>query len=112
MFLHSPPIAQPLYALTRKDTAFVWSTDCQAAFDSLRSHLTQAPVLAYPRVGKDFLIETDASGVGLGAVLSQVQVDRTIRSIAFASRTLQPHERTYDISEMEVLAAIWAVKHF
>ena len=105
-------IAQPMYALTHKDTPFVWSTDCQAAFDCLRSHLTQAPVLAYPQFGKDFLLETDASGVGLGAVLSQVQVDGTIRPIAFASRTLQPHEGNYGSSEMEALAVVWAVKHF
>ena len=83
-------IAQPLYSLTRKDTPFLWSADCETAFDRLKGHLTQAPVLAYPQFGKGFLLET---GVGLGAVLSQKQEDGTIRPIAFASRTLQPHEK-------------------
>ena len=61
---------------------------------------------------KYFLLETPASGVGLGAVLSQIQIDGTIRPIAFANRTLQPHERNYGSSEMEALAVVWAVKHF
>ena len=105
-------IAQPLYNLTRKDTPFDWNSDCAAVYQQLKNRLTQAPVLAYPQFGKDFLLETDASGVGLGAVLSQKQNDGTIRPIAFASRTLQPHEKNYGISEMEGLGVVWAVKHF
>ena len=80
--------AQPLYDLTRKDTPFSWTTACDKAFNDLKSQLMKAPVLAYPQFGREFLLETDASGVGLGAVLSQTQEDQTIRPIAFASRTL------------------------
>ena len=105
-------IAHPLYSLTRKDTPFLWSVDCETAFDQLKGQLTQAPVLAYPHFGKDFLLETNASGVGLGAMLSQKQEDGTIRRITFVSRTLQPHEKNYGISEMEGLGVVWAVKHF
>ena len=61
---------------------------------------------------EDFLLETDASGEGLGAVLSQRQKDNTIRPLAFASRTLQPHEKNYGISELEGLGVVWGVKHF
>ena len=105
-------VAQPLYSLTRKDAPYEWSLDCEAAFAQLKSLLTNAPVLAYPQFGKEFLLETDASGVGLGAVLSQEQPDGTVRPIAFASRTLQPHEKNYGISELEALGVVWAVKHF
>ena len=105
-------IAQPLYNLTRKDAPFLWTADCETAFDHLKGRLTQAPVLAYPQFGRDFLLETDASGVGLGAVLSQKQEDGSVRPIAFASRTLQVHEKNYGISEMEALGVVWAVKHF
>ena len=105
-------IARPLYNLTRKDVPFLWNADCEASFDHLKGRLTQAPVLAYPQFGRDFLLETDASGVGLGAVLSQKQEDGTVRPIAFASRTLQVHEKNYGISEMEALGVVWAVKHF
>ena len=48
----------------------------------------------------------------MGAVLSQRQKDNTIRPLPFASRTLQPHEKNYDISEIEGLGVVWAVKHF
>ena len=105
-------MAQPLYRLTRKDTPFEWSSECSQAFKNLKLALTEAQVLAYPRFGHPFLLETDASGAGLGAVLSQKQENGTTRPIAYASRTLQPHERNYGISELEGLGVVWAVKHF
>ena len=105
-------IAQPLYNLTRKDAPYQWTEACENAFVRLKDCLTQAPVLAYPQFDVDFFLETDASGTGLGAVLSQRQSDNTVRPIAFASRTLQPHERNYGISELEGLGVVWAVKHF
>ena len=105
-------VAQPLYALTRKDNPFDWSSECETAFTHLKALLTRSPILAYPRFGEEFLLETDASGVGLGAFLSQEQPDKTIRPVAFASRTLQQHEKNYGISELEGLGVVWAVKHF
>ena len=58
------------------------------------------------------MIETDASTVGLGAVLAQKQPDGTVHPIAYASRSLQPAEWNYGISELETLGLVWAVKHF
>ena len=105
-------IVQPLYHLTLKDTPFQWTPECDLAFTRLKSTLAEAHVLAYPNFGCPFLLETDASGVGLGAVLSQKQEDGTTRPIAYASRTLQAHERNYGISELEALGVVWAVRHF
>ena len=107
-------VAAPLHRLTKKDVAFEWSPECEAAFCKLKSLLTEAPVLVYPRFGKGehFLLETDASGVGLGAVLSQQQSDGRYHPIAYASRSLQPSEKNYAISELETLAIVWAVKYF
>ena len=105
-------VASPLYALTRKDAPFEWTSDCETAFIQLKSLLTKSPVLAYPQFGKEFLLVMDASGVGLGAVLFQQQPDRTIRPIAFTSRTLQPHKKNYGISELEALGVVWVVKHY
>ena len=67
--------------------------------------------MAYHDFIRDFLLETDASGAGLGAVLAQRQDDDQIRPVAYASCTLQPHEKNYGILEMEALAVVWAVKH-
>ena len=66
-------IAHPMHALTRKDTVFEWTADCDAAFNKLKELLITAPVLLHPRFGpsEEFILETDASGVGLGAILSQ-----------------------------------------
>ncbi len=106
-------IAHPMHALTRKNAVFEWTGDCRQAFDQLKERLIMAPVLSYPRFGpeEEFILETDASKVGLGAILSQSQ-DNQIYPIAYASRTLDPHERNYGISELETLGLVWAVKYF
>lgn len=105
-------VARPLHSLTKKDSPFVWIPDCQLAFMELKQLLTSAPVLSYPDFQKPFVLETDASGSGLGAVLAQRQEDHTVRPIAYASRSLQAHERNYGITELEGLGVVWALKHF
>ena len=66
-------ISEPLYALTRKNSPFVWTSSCQATFDKLKKLLTTPPVLAFPNFELPFILETDASRMGLGTVLSQQQ---------------------------------------
>ena len=78
-------MASPLYALTRKDTEFYWGQSEQVAFDHLKQILIDAPVLAFPNFDREFILETDASGVGLGAILAQKQQDGTVRPIAYGS---------------------------
>ena len=106
-------IAHPMHALTKKNAVFEWTADCGVAFNELKERLVTAPVLSHPCFGPDeeFVLETDASGVGLGAILSQIQ-EGQLHPIAYASRTLDCHERNYGISELETLGLIWAVKHF
>ena len=105
-------VAAPLYVLMKKDTPYQWNSSCQDTFEQLKQKLIQAPVLAFSDFSKHFILETDASGVGLGAVLSQEQEDGKPRPLCDASRTLQTHERNYGVSEQEALAVVWAVKHF
>ena len=105
-------IANPLFALTHKDCSFVWSQKCEDAFNQLKILLTNAPLLVFPDFKKKFVLETDASGLGLGAVLAQQQDDGSVAPIAYASRTLQPHKKNYGVTEFEALGVVWAVKHF
>lgn len=104
-------VAGPLHHLTSKDTPFVWTSVCEEAFKQLKQLLTEAPVFLYPSFEHDFILEMDASEAGLGAVLAQ-KMDGVTRPIAFASRTLEPHERNYGVTELEALGVVWAVKHF
>lgn len=69
-------------------------------------------MLAFPTFGKHFLLENDASGMDLGAVLAQEQEDESVCPSAYASRSLQKHERNYGITELEALAVVWGIKHF
>ena len=107
-------VSAPLNQLTRKDASFVWSKECEDSFQSLKGALMTAPVLAYPKFGpgNSFVLETDASIVGLGAVLSQMQPDGTVHSIAYASRSVNKHEQNYGISELKTLGLVWAVRYF
>ena len=102
-------VAAPLHALTKKDAPIVW---CQIAFEDLKRLLTSSPVLAFPDFTRGFILETDASGTGLGAVLAQEQIDDSVRPIAYASRSLLKHELNYGITELEGLGVVWAVRHF
>lgn len=107
-------VSAPLRALTKKDATFLWTADCDKAFTDLKQLLTTAPVLAHARfgAGRSFILETDASCVGLGAVLSQAQDNGMVHPIAYASRSLDKHEKNYGISELETLGLVWAVRYF
>ena len=105
-------VAGPLHSLIKKDVPFIWTTECQTAFSRLKNMLTSSSNLAYPDFSQPFVLETDASVAGLGAVLAQRTTDGTPRPIAYASRSLQRHERNYGITELEGLGVVWAVKHF
>ena len=103
-------IASPLHNLTKKDVPFSWNPVCTEAFNQLKDKLTQAPVLAFPQFTTDappFLLQTDASAVGVGAVLEQGGC-----VIAYASRTLITSEQQYSTTQKECLAAVYAMKQF
>ena len=88
-----------------------WTKDCQKAFNDLKTALTTAPVLGYADYNLPFILETDASFEGLGAVLSQDQPEGR-RVVAYASRSLRPTERNmknYSSMKLELLALKWAM---
>ena len=105
-------VSAPLIALTKKGVKFLWTDQHQNAFQTLKQHLCSAPILAYPDFDRPFLLQTDASDVGLGAVLAQRDINGQERVIAYASYTLSQREKNYSTMEKEALAIVFAVKHF
>lgn len=103
---------KPLNALKRKDTRFKWSTECQTVFEILKKRLVTTPVLGHPNFSLPFVVYTDASEVGLGAVLVQQTGTGTGTEevLCFASRSLNKAERNYSATELECLAVVWAVE--
>ncbi len=104
-------MAAPLQKLLEKASVWYWSPECGLAFSKLKTALTSPPILAFPNFRKPFLLETDASGHGLGAILSQHQSDHSKRMVAAASRSLNRAERSYSATEREALAVVWSVKN-
>lgn len=102
-------IASPLYDLLKLNATYDWRGEHQEAFEVLRDRLCDTPVLAYPDPNLPFILYTDASDVGVGAVLSQVQ-DGTERVVQYLSRKLNDAERRYGASEKECLAVVWAIE--
>ena len=105
-------LAEPLNALKRKGAKFRWSAECQDAFEKLKDHLIRPPVLAHPNFNLPFVVYTDASEVGLGAVLVQQADAGTEEVLAFASRSLSAAERNYSATELECLAVVWALERW
>jgi hypothetical protein len=91
--------------LLEKDAKFKWSQECEDAFLTLKKLLTTAPVLAQPNVEKHFHVYCDASSMSIGGVLMQVG-----RVIAYASQLLRHHEEHYPTLDLELLAAVHALK--
>ena len=86
----------------------LWTPACEEAFEELKARCCEAPILAYPDFTKPFKLKTDASSLGLGAVLYQEQ-DGKERVIAYASRALSRAEANYEAHKLEFLALKWAV---
>ncbi|KAK7492466.1 hypothetical protein BaRGS_00016339 [Batillaria attramentaria] len=79
--------------------------------NTLKKALVSAPVLAYPKAEGRFVLDTDASGSAIGAVLSQVQEGKE-KVIAYFSHCLTRPQRNYCVTRRQLLAVIEAVKNF
>jgi hypothetical protein len=80
-------IVAPLHKLLKKDTAYEWTVDQEQSFQTLRGKLISPPILKYPDFNQCFILTMEASGEGLGAVLSQGEIGKDL-PVAFSSRTL------------------------
>ena len=97
----------PLTDLTKKATTWEWTPHCQQAWDDVKQALVTPPLLAFPDPQKPYQVITDASGIGIAAVLLQEG-----RPIAYESRKLKPAERNYTTTEQELLAVIYALRQW
>ncbi|MGH0185230.1 UNVERIFIED_CONTAM: hypothetical protein FKN15_017326 [Acipenser sinensis] len=102
-------VVNPLVDLTKKSApnSIKWSEECQGAFNTVKQRLCQAPALITPDFTKRFILHTDASDVGLGAVLSQM-VGGVEHPVLYISKKMLPRERNYSVVEKECLAIKWA----
>jgi site-specific DNA-cytosine methylase len=105
-------IAQPLNSLLRKEQAWVWEEDQEKGFQELKAILKTQPVLRMPDHSKPFILYTDWSAAGLGAVLAQIDDGGFEYVIAYASRSNNRAEGNYSSYHGELLAAVWAITHF
>jgi hypothetical protein len=105
-------MATPLHDLTKKNVPWKWGQEEREGYRGLIEALIGDTVLAHPLVEEEgWVLDTDASGYALGAVLSQVQGGQE-RVIKYASKTLSPEQRRYCTTKRELLGATWALRSF
>jgi hypothetical protein len=104
-------VVRPLNRLLELTHKWKWEEDCETAFNLLKQLITSSPIMAAPDFSKPFVVQTDASATGLGAMLFQESdVGKVI--IQYASRSLSKTEQKYSTVERECLAILWAVEKF
>ncbi|KAJ0391755.1 hypothetical protein P43SY_010951 [Pythium insidiosum] len=103
--------AEPLTRLLRKKEEWRWEDEQQVAFQTLKDELSNKPTLCYPDFEKPFVLATDASIKGLGAVLMQDQ-GQGLQPIGYASKVTNEQQSNYPITHLECLAVVWAIQHF
>jgi transposase InsO family protein len=108
---HLATVLEPLQGLLRKNAVFKWTHKCKVAFEKAKQKLCKACCNAIFDPSAATIVTTDASGTGLGAVLSQIQNGKEV-PIEFASYTLLEHERAYPANELESYGCVWACEHW
>ena len=104
-------LAAPLFPLVDEKIPFKWNADAERAFTNLKEKLMSPPILAHPDYSKSFTIQTDASSIAIGAILSQT-IDGKDHIVDSVSRILNTAERNYSATDRECLAVVWAVEKF
>ena len=102
-------ISRPLVELVKKDTPYVWTAECDAAFHEIKQRVVNNPKLYFIDYDLPIFIRCDASKQGCGAELFQV-VDGFDRPVCFISKTFNETEQRWSVLEQELFSAVWAVK--
>lgn len=109
---HFSRIARPLYDLLKKDVHWEWTTQQQQPFEELKAKLMSMPVMKRPDFCKPFILHTDWSALGIGAILAQQDEGGGEQVVVYASRSNNWAESNYSSYKGECLAVVWAVVHF
>lgn len=102
-------ISSPLSTLTKKDTRFQWSVECDDSSKFLKNVLCN--VLVYPLSKGQYILDTDASNVGIGGILSQVQNNKE-KVISYGSKKLDKQQQRYSVTRCELLAVTTFINQF
>ena len=105
-------IAEPLTNLLSKRMRFKWTSDCQNAFDKLKTILRSEPVLLAPNFNKEFKLAVDAIDIDSGGVLLQEDDNGVDHPVCYFSKKFNKHQRNYSTVEKEYLSLILALQHF
>lgn len=107
-------IASPLTDATRKGAPnqLVWEETHDKAFQELKAQIVNPPILHMADFDRTFILQADASDIGVGAVLAQENETGEKHPIAYSSRKLLPRESKYSTIEKECLAIVWAITKF
>jgi len=103
-----PPTSEKKLKKKKSQKSWKWEEEHEATFQKIKELLTSPPILAYPNFNEPFILHTDASTQGLGAVLYQIQENKK-KVIAYASRGLSKSEKNYSAFKLEFLALKWAI---
>ena len=105
-------ITAPLTTLLKKSQSYNWTADCEAAVQKLKLMLSSKPVLQAPDFHKQFSLMVDASHMGAGAALMQVDEKGIKHPVSYFSRKFNQHQVNYSTIEKEALALLLALQHF
>ena len=101
-----------LYDLLKKDEPYVWTKERQEAFENIKEYLTSDPVLHIFNPSRDTYLISDASRVGIGAVLKQKDENDVMVPIAYFSKRLTSYQKNYSVPELECLGIVEATEHW
>ncbi|QRW22121.1 Retrotransposable element Tf2 protein [Rhizoctonia solani] len=105
-------VVRPLHNLTKKETPWSWDEPEEVAFQELKALVTRSPVLIHSNPELPYYLETDASGVAMGAILSQQGEDNRLHPIAYMSKSFLGAKSNYDMHDKELLAIIKALEEW
>ena len=95
-----------------KTAKFIWTIECENAFENIKAMLVSQPVLNIPNWEKDYVLSVDASDNGAGAMLQQEGDDGILHPVSFFSKKFNTHEKNYSTVEKVALALVLAIKHY